>query len=153
MARYIDAEALKNILDLHKKWVNDEDGGARADLSDANLIGADLIDANLIGAKLIGANLIDANLIGADLSDADLSGANIDFSCWPLWCGSLDVKIDKRIFCQLAYHLCRTEVNDEECKAAQRGLAKLANQFHRVSECGEIAVDCGAKMDGGGQAK
>ena len=38
---------LKQILELHKKWLNNEDGGKRANLSDANLSGADLSGANL----------------------------------------------------------------------------------------------------------
>ena len=68
---------------------------------------------------------------------ADFRGADIDFSCWPLWCGSLDVKIDRRIFCQLAYHLCRVIV-DDDCKTAQLMLGRLANEFHRVDECGRV---------------
>ena len=93
---------LKEVLELHKKWLNDEKGGIRADLSYANLNDADLrganlsyvnlrgadlsgadlryadlSDANLRGANLIGANLRGANLIGADLSDANLSYANL----------------------------------------------------------------------------
>jgi len=43
---------IKNILDLHVKWINDEDSGSRADLSGANLRGADLSGANLRGADL-----------------------------------------------------------------------------------------------------
>ena len=56
---------LQEILDKHKKWLNDEDGGERANLRGANLIGADLSDANLRCANLRGASLI-----GAYLSDA-----------------------------------------------------------------------------------
>ena len=56
---------LKQILELHKKWLNDEDGGKRADLSGADLSGADLRGADLSGA----------NLSSADLSSADLSGS------------------------------------------------------------------------------
>ena len=74
-----------------------------------------------------------ANLRGADLQDAD-----IDYACWPLWCGSLDVKVDRRIFRQLAYHLCRVIVDDEECKDAQLMLGRLANEFHRVNECRRV---------------
>ena len=33
---------LKQILELHKKWLNNEDGGKRADLRGADLSGADL---------------------------------------------------------------------------------------------------------------
>ena len=36
--------ALKQILELHKKWLNSEDGGKRADLSGADLSDADLWD-------------------------------------------------------------------------------------------------------------
>ena len=64
------ANELLVILDRHKKWLNDEDGGSRADLCDAVLRGADLR-----GAVLRGAVLSDADLRGADLSDADLRGA------------------------------------------------------------------------------
>ena len=68
---------LQEILDKHKKWLNDEDGGERADLSDANLRGAYLIGANLRGADLSDANLRGAYLSDADLSDAYLIGANL----------------------------------------------------------------------------
>lgn len=72
---------------------------------------------------------------------AHLGGANLDYSCWPLWCGSLrNVRIDKRIFAQLAYHICRVIVDDDECKAAQRALYPIANQFHRVRKCGRLPL-------------
>jgi len=60
-------EQLEKILRLHKMWLNDDNGGVRADLS----------GANLSGAKLSGANLSRANLWRADLSEADLSRANL----------------------------------------------------------------------------
>ena len=73
---------LKEVLELHKKWLNDEKGGIRADLSYANLNDADLRGANLSYVNLRGANLrradlSGANLIGADLSDANLSNADL----------------------------------------------------------------------------
>ena len=49
MKTYI-AEELKEILELHNKWLNNEDGGVRADLSYANLRSADLSYANLRSA-------------------------------------------------------------------------------------------------------
>ena len=75
-------EQIKETLELHLKWLRNEDGGIRANLrganlSDANLSGADLSDANLRGADLSDADLRDANLSGADLSDADLRDANL----------------------------------------------------------------------------
>ena len=73
---------LKQILELHKKWLNNEAGGKRADLSGANLRGTDLSGADLRGADLRdadlrGADLSRAYLRGADLSGADLSGADL----------------------------------------------------------------------------
>ena len=110
-----------------------------ANLHRANLREADLCRADLCGANLCGANLCGADLCGANLREADLCRANLDFSCWPLWCGSLDVTVDKRIAAQLAYHFCRVRCDDPEVQAAQKALAPLANQFHRVEECGRIA--------------
>lgn len=106
-------EELKMILDKHKKWLNSEDGGERADLYRADLCGADLCGANLCGA-------------------------NLDYSCWPLWCGSLDVKVDARIARQLAYHFCRLDCDDPEYLEARKAIAKFANRFHRVDGCGRI---------------
>ena len=140
-------EELQTILEKHKKWLNDVRAGERANLELANLKGANLELANLEGANLEcanlrGANLKSANLRGADFKGANLEGANLDYSCWPLWCGSLrDVQIDKRIFAQLAYHLCRVIVDDDECKAAQRALYPIANQFHRADECGRLPLE------------
>lgn len=135
-------EELQTILEKHKKWLNDVPGGERANLVRANLIGANLERANLDFANLERANLEDANLECANLRGANLECAILDFACWPLWCGSLrDVQIDKRIFAQLAYHLCRVIVDDDECKAAQRALYPIANQFHRADECGRLPLE------------
>lgn len=74
----------------------------------------------------------------ADLCGADLCGADLDYSCWPLWCGSLDVKVDARIARQLAYHFCRLDCDDPEYLEARKAIAEFANGFHRVDECGRI---------------
>lgn len=129
---------LDKILTAHKKWLNNADGGSRANLQGVDLRGANLSGKNLRGADLRGANLTGADFRGADLTGADFRGANIVFSCWPLWCGSLGIKVDRRIFCQLAYHLCRVIVDDDDCKEAQLMLGKLANEFHRAVECGRV---------------
>lgn len=154
---------LNKILEDHALWLEGK-GGKRADLYGAdlceanlreadlcraNLREADLCEAHLYGADLreadlCGANLRRANLRGADLRGADLSGANIDYSCWPLRCGSLDAHIDTRIAVQLLYHLMRPclashEVDDAFKRALfTPELIEWANKFHRVGECGEI---------------
>lgn len=53
---------LNEILEKHRKWLNDEEGGEKATLR---------------GANLRQANLRQANLSGADLRVADLNGANL----------------------------------------------------------------------------
>ena len=78
----MDNEKLKEILERHRKWLNDEDGGERANLYEANLYGAnlreaDLREADLREADLYGANLREANLYGANLYGANLYGANL----------------------------------------------------------------------------
>ena len=70
-------EELKKVLELHKKWLNGEQDGIRADLNWADLKGADLSETDLSGANLSEANLSWANLRGADLKGADLKGADL----------------------------------------------------------------------------
>ena len=141
-------------LENHAKWLESEGKeGMKADLRGADLSGADLRAAdlrradlrwaNLSGADLCWANLCWANLRkvdlrAADLREADLRGANLDYSVWPLWCGSLGVMIDARIAAQLAYHFCHVECDDPEYLAARAALKVLANKCHRAEECGKI---------------
>ena len=163
----ITQEELEQFLRKHKLWLENKEGGERANLiganlEDANLRGANLRGANLIGANLRGANLEDANLRGANLiganliganlrganlrganlEDANLIGANLDYSCLPLWCGSLKANFDDRQLIQIAYHLVKAGLNSdnasEETKAELEKLIDFANKFHRVQECGRI---------------
>lgn len=131
----MEQKELDEILQLHKMWLNDEEGGKCA-----NLWGADLRIANLWGADLWGADLRDADLRDADLRGADLRGADLDYSFWPLWCGSLDVKVDRRIAAQLAYHFCRLDCDDPDYIAARNAIIHFANEFHRVEECGWLEL-------------
>ena len=73
---------LKEILENHKIWLEDNHEGERANLSGANLSEAALRRADLRGANLSEANLSEAflreaNLRGADLSEANLREANL----------------------------------------------------------------------------
>ncbi|RJZ73149.1 pentapeptide repeat-containing protein [Listeria monocytogenes] len=69
-------EELDIILENHGKWLLNE-GGERADLSNADLKNTNLRFANLRLAYLRGADLSNANLRGANLSIADISNANL----------------------------------------------------------------------------
>ncbi len=107
-------------------------------LSDADFSDADLRGANLRGANLSGAFLMGADLDGANLNGANLNGANLDYSCYPLSCGSLHIKADKRLACQLAYHLCSIQCDDADYIKMRNSILDFANQFHRVDECGKL---------------
>ena len=84
----MDKEKLTKILELHRKYINGEDGGVKADLS------------------------------FADLHSANLHNVDLDYSCWGFSCKTLSVKIDKRIAIQLLYHTIAAmkSVDDGECK-------------------------------------
>ena len=115
-------------------------------LSGADLSGADLSDADLRSADLRGADLSDADLRGADLRVADLSGAvlrgavlrdaDLDYSCWPLWCGSKSVKVDVKIAAQLAAHFCALDCEDKSYQKAKKAILKFARKSHRAADLG-----------------
>ena len=50
---------LDKILKLHKKWINDEEDGVKADLTGAILINTNLSNTVLKGANLSSASLYD----------------------------------------------------------------------------------------------
>lgn len=130
----IDKERLNEILELHKKWIEGDKEGKHANLKGANLNYVDLE----------GADLNYADLEGADLSGANLKDAELDYSCLPLWCGNLKVHMDDKQVKQLLYHtlsIVKYSNNvSEDLKAALLTETNLtiANQFHRVDECGEL---------------
>jgi len=109
-------------------------------LDTKNGFGADLREADLRGADLRGADLRGADLLEADLRGADLQGANLDFSVFPLWCGSFDMIVDKKIAAQLVYHVCRLKCDDKQVKKMQELLIPLANKFHRIGKIRGTAI-------------
>ena len=135
-------EEISEILERHMKWLSYEEGGEKADLRGANLRLADLSEAVLSEANLSLADLSEANLRGANLSGADLSGTDLDFSCLPLWCGSLQADFDDKQLKQIAYHLVKAGLQSKnasaEAKAELKKLIDFANKFHRAEECGFI---------------
>ena len=67
--------SLKELLDNHKKWLNNEEGGKQLVLTGADLSYVSLEGTNLRGADLEGANLENANLENADLENVYLENA------------------------------------------------------------------------------
>ena len=112
------SEEIKKVLDLHKKWLN-EQGGERADLHRADLSEADLSWADLSRA---------------DLSGTDLSGADLDFSCFPLWCGGSKFKCDTRLVYQLLAHICTLDFPDDE--GIKELIMPFAQKSHRAHDLG-----------------
>ena len=104
----MNTEELAKILDDHKKSLNGV-GGRRADLQCAYLR-------------------------HADLQGADLRGADLDFSAWPLWCGTKGVKVCDKIARQLAAHFCAIECDSEEYRAARAAILEYAKGSHRAAE-------------------
>ena len=117
-------QELQELLDKHKKWLNDEDGGKKANLRYANLRYADLK--------------------GADLKGADLRYADLDYSCLPLWCGSLLANMDDRQVKQLLYHtLSIVKHSNNVSKTLKEALlteqnVNIAKEFHRANECDKL---------------
>ena len=134
----MNATELKLVLDNHKKWLDNINGGKQANLRGADLSMADLSRADLSMADLSGANLSWADLSGANLCGANLCGADLDFSCWPLWCGSKGVKVDRKIAAQLAAHFCAVDCDDPDYQAARAAILEFAKTSHRASELGLI---------------
>ncbi|HWQ46378.1 MAG TPA: pentapeptide repeat-containing protein [Longilinea sp.] len=69
-------DEFKNVIkkiDLHKKFLNGEEGGKKANLKGAYMKGINLAGVDLTGADLRGANLTKANLQGANLTGANLA--------------------------------------------------------------------------------
>jgi len=109
---------------------------SRADLSVADLRVADLSGANLRVADLRGADLRGADLSLADLRGANLSRANLDFSVFPLSCGSARMKVSARLVFQLSAHICALDSVDAEVGEIQKLLLPYAKKSHRARELG-----------------
>ena len=128
----MNQDELDAILQKHKLWLDDADGGIRADLK----------GANLRGAGLWGAVLRGADLRGADLRGADLRGADLDYSCFPLWCGSKGMIVDRRIAAQIAAHFCALECDDADYIAAREAILEFAQTSHRAKVLGLEIKEC-----------
>ena len=102
----MNTDELKTMLEKHKLWLDDEEGGKRADLRDA------------------------------DLRGANLRGANLDYTCLPLWCGSKGMIVDKRIAAQIAAHFCALDCDDADYLAARTAILEFAKSSHLAEVLG-----------------
>jgi len=126
----MNKKELNEILELHKKWLAGKPDGKKADLQYADLQKADLQYADLRYADLRGADLRNADLQDADLryadlryanlQKADLRNANLDYSVFPLWCGSFDIITGDKLVKQLLSHIVRLN---------KKGMSKEVKQF------------------------
>ena len=138
----ITQKRLNEIIASHGKWLHNEAGGERADLSYINLSGADLHTVNLSNANLSYANLsyadlYDVNLSGANLIGANFSHANLryadlsntDLSCTNFRCANLD---DTK--------LCGTKLYNVDLCATN--LSKTYYQIVRIGSRNAITTYC-----------
>ena len=77
-----------------------------------------------------------ADLSYANLRCADLSYADLDMSCLPLWCGSLNAKFDLKLRVQIGFHFASLikngiDITDEE-KQIYNSILEYVNKFHRT---------------------
>ena len=119
-------DELTKVLDSHALWLENNANGKRANLRDANLQWANLQWANLRNADLRNADLRDADLRDASLRDADL-----DFSAWPLWCGSKNVQIDEKLAKQLLAHAFNVGLSFWPGELTEKQ-KEFLNDFHRI---------------------
>ena len=92
---------IQEVLARHKKWLENDEGGQRA-----------------------------------DLQDADLRGADLDFSCWPLWCGSKGVIVDLKVVYQLLAHVACLQCDDPEFVEIKKAIMPWAVKSHIAKNLG-----------------
>lgn len=102
-----------------------------ANFSNANLGESDFSHAFLVKANFSNAYLYHTNLIGANLEQANLVGVRFDYSSFPLWCGSFDMKVDDRLIFQLIAHITRLNISScsRDTKKVVKSLDKWKNKF------------------------
>ena len=76
----MEQKKLNKILELHQNWIEDNNKGKRADLSNASLSYADLRNVDLNNADLSNVDLSNASLIYADLNNADLRHVDLIYA-------------------------------------------------------------------------
>lgn len=75
----ITQEQLNNVIELHQKWLNREDGGEKADLSDYDLQGKNLSNATLSNVNFSGSYLRNANFSDSFLKNANFKNTYLKY--------------------------------------------------------------------------
>jgi len=147
----INQKELNLILGFHLAWILCSNIGEKAnlrsanlssanlrsaDLSYADLRSADLRSADLRSAYLNYADLRSADLRSANLNYADLRSADLDYSAYPLWCGTKGMKVDLKIVLQLMAHICVLKCTDEKFTEIKKLLLPYAKESHRAKDLG-----------------
>ena len=136
------ADDLRQLLDLHRRWLDGEDGGQRAYLSGANLSCADLSRADLRDANLRDAYLSGANLSGQPILRASCSwtahgecGRTLQGVALPDDAGVLRIALSCGCFCGSPDELREYIARGEERYRASRTTA-LEFVLARMAEMG-----------------
>ncbi len=131
--REINASELSKILKEHKRWLENEDEGEKADLSHANLSRANLSRANLRFANLSDSALFESNLSNADLFGANLSNTNLRDA--NLSCANL-IRVRGLTLEQLSSveTLCDAELSSERIKQVRKKYPHLLDEIELDEE-------------------
>ena len=131
--REINASELSKILKEHKRWLENEDEGEKADLSHANLSRANLSRANLRFANLSDSDLFESNLSNADLFGANLSNTNLRDA--NLSCANL-IRVRGLTLEQLSSveTLCDAELSSERIKQVRKKYPHLLGEVELDEE-------------------
>lgn len=105
-----------------------------SDFSATQFNSCNMDSCDMNNAILHGVQFCRCNTRGMHLNGSDMTGANIDYSAWPMWCGSYGVKVDRRLFEQLVMHLCGVVVDDREYWNVQQTLKSIAMRHPRAQE-------------------
>ena len=143
--RTFTKDELKYILDNHKKWLNNEDGGERADLRGSDLRGSDLRWSDLRWSDLRGSDLRWSDLSWSDLRWSDLSGSDLSGS-----------KIDDKLLAKFFPIACPESGSFIGWKKAKDKIVKLeicddakrSSAFSRKCRCSAAKVLAIENIDG-----
>lgn len=97
----MNQKELKNVLEQHKLWLEDNTKGKRA-----------------------------------DFSNADLMNTDFDYSAFPLWCGTKDMKVDIKLIYQLLAHICALDCDHEDHLQVMAAIQEYALKSHRAADLG-----------------